>query len=65
MPSPGVLGRAYLMHRRCCATVPRVARFGLFEANNDKFGLFYIGWSGHFLEFIKYLAFFKVYRSIN
>ena len=30
---------------------------------NDKFGLFYIGWPGHFLEFIKYLAFFKVYRS--
>ena len=23
---------------------------------------FYIGWLGHFLEFIKYLAFFKVYR---
>ena len=28
---------------------------------NDKFGLFYIGWPGRFLEFIKYLAFFKVY----
>ena len=43
----------------------RVARFGLFEAKNDKFGLFYIGWPGHFLEFIKYLAFFKVYRRFN
>ena len=29
---------------------------------SDEFGLFYIGWPGHFLEFIKYLAFFKVYR---
>ena len=28
----------------------------------DKFGLFYIGWPGHLIEFIKYLAFFKVYR---
>ena len=30
---------------------------------NYKFGLFYIGWPGQFLEFIKYLAFFNVYRS--
>ena len=29
---------------------------------NDKFDLFYIDWPGHFLEFIKYLAFLKVYR---
>ena len=27
----------------------RVARFGLLRQKNDKFGLFYIGWPGHFL----------------
>ena len=42
----------------------RVARFGLFEAKNDKFGLFYIDWPRNFFEFIKYLTFFKVYRSL-
>ena len=43
----------------CC----RVARFGLFEAKKWQiWPFFYIGWPGHFLEFIKYLAFLKVYR---
>ena len=56
---PGQNNINYRLYTTRCSMV---ARFGLFEGKKWQICPFFIGWPGHSLEFIKYLAFFKVYR---
>ena len=49
-------------HTALPPSLPGLPGLAFSGPKNDKFGFFYIGWPGHFFEFIKYLAFFKVYR---
>ena len=42
----------------------RVARFGLFEAKKTNLAFLKIGWPRNFWEFIKWLTFFLVHRSL-
>ena len=66
------LVRSYLTHGRpiVCqtffATVGlRVARFGLFEAKRQIWPLLKFGWPKNFREFIKQLAWFQVYKTLD
>ena len=62
LPAFGVPGRTGPTENGWKVRLTGLPGLAFSRPKNDKFGLFYIGWPGHFLEFIKYLAFFKVYR---